>query len=245
MVRSNTTTRRCRVKLNPVTFQRSVRQTIVDIYGSKPGQRPYSLDNTAMTSLRGAAEEFLENMWDQVKDIARRDNRTTVVRKDFEEWKSVNNFGSQRPQKRRRSLLKMFESEEEKKTRVRRCYHRCVQSSEKDPLLMTVHQPFFQQLKDGEKTVESRPYYPGYRSYSAGDYIMFQSGSEVLCLRIEQKHVYPDFETMLRNEDVRECLPDHVGDCLDAVDTYHSFRNGSYERLSEKYGVVSFRLSYD
>ena len=57
--------------------------------------------------------------------------------------------------------------------------------------------------------------------------------------------MYTDFETMLRNEDVRECLPDHVGDCLDAVDTYHSFRNGSYQRLAEKYGVVSFRLSYD
>ena len=186
MVRSNTTTRRCRVKLNPVTFQRSVRQTIVDIYGSKPGQRTYSLDNTAMTSLRGAAEEFLENMWNQVKDIARRNNRSTVVRSDFEEWKSGSNFETTRPQKRGRSLVQMFESEEKKKTRVRRCYHRCVQSS-KEPLLMSVHQPFFQQLKDGEKTVESRPYFPGYRSYSVGDYIMFQSGSEVLCLRIVLK----------------------------------------------------------
>ena len=123
MVRSNTTTRRCRVKLNPVTFQRSVRQTIVEIYGSKPGQRPYSLDNTAMTSLRSAAEEFLETMWDQVKDIARRHNRSTVVGKDFEEWKSVNNFKTERPQKRRRSLVQMLESQEEKKNRVRRCYY--------------------------------------------------------------------------------------------------------------------------
>ena len=243
MVRTSPNTRRCRVRLNPLTFQRSVRQTVVELYGSKPyGQRPYSFESTAVTSLREAAEEFLEKMWDQVKDITRHNNRSTVVGKDFEDWKRANNFI--RPQKRR-SLLKMLESEEEKNKRVRRCYRSCVKSSDKDPLFMTVHQTFFQQLKDGEKTVESRPYYPSYRSYSVGDYIMFQTGTEILCLRIEQKHVYPDFKTMLRNEDVRECLPDHVGDLLDAEKTYHSFRNGSYERLAEKYGVVSFRLSYD
>ena len=145
MVRSNTTRHRCRVRLNPQTFQRFVRQTIVELYGSKPGQRPYNFDNTAMTSLLGAAEEFLENMWDQVKDIARHQNRSTVLIQDFDKWKSVNNFQGKCLQKRRRSLVKMFESEEDKRQRARRSYN-SVQTSGKDPLLISVQQPLFQQL---------------------------------------------------------------------------------------------------
>ena len=115
MVRSKSTTkstRGCRVRLDPNTFQRLVVEIIVGVYGSTP-VRPlaYGIDDEALCTLREASQGFLENMWEQVKTISRQQNRVTVVRKDFDRWKHVNQFKLKykRPTKGGRSLCDMFE----------------------------------------------------------------------------------------------------------------------------------------
>ena len=71
--RKNKTPRRrtVSVKLNMLTFQDMVKDVVRDIYGTGPyGQLRYHFQSTALLSLQEGAESFLEDMFEQLKDIA-------------------------------------------------------------------------------------------------------------------------------------------------------------------------------
>ena len=257
MVRTKSTEksgRRCRVRLKPDTFQRTVVETIINLYGPGTyGGVRYGINNKALETLRDASEKFLEDMWDQVKEIAFQDNHSVVIRKDFETWKNKTAFQRNSSKCTVQSLCKLFESVKKSKRVRLTCVKRGrvrdygTELSGKDPLVISVQEPHYSQLKNGDKTVDSRPYYPSYRRSSTGDMIMFRhyQSRDSFCVRIDQIGEYPDFYTMLRKETITNCLPDHdIGDFRGAVRTYHSFRNGSYKSLAEKYGVVAFRVSH-
>ena len=111
--------------------------------------------------------------------------------------------------------------------------------------VIDVQEPYYGQLKCGDKVVEGRPNYPSYHNLRRGHQIEFRNpvSGDSFVVRITSKNVYTDFDTMLRTETVQDCLPDHdPWDVPRAVNTYHSFRGGLYKNLAERFGVLSFRF---
>ena len=142
-----------------------------------------------------------------------------------------------------------------KKTRTHRYRPKVVniQDLRKQPEEVPPHRviyvtsPFFEQMECGEKTVESRPNYPCLRDVTPGTLVEFSnrsSGTSFLT-KITSRRVHRDFQTMLRKETIQACLPDHdPTDLQRAVNTYHSFRHGTYKFIARKHGVVSFRFTH-
>ena len=114
------------------------------------------------------------------------------------------------------------------------------------PRVIHVQDPFYDQLLLGEKLVEARPYYPSFKDLLPGELVEFShrsSGSSFL-VRITRKRIFRAFHTMLRSEGIRSCLPHHDPDDLQrAVNTYRSFRNGTYKLFEKKYGVMALRFT--
>ena len=98
------------MKLNMLTFQRMVRDVVMDLFGpDKYGRTRYCFQSPALMSLQEGSESFLENMWEQLKDIAVIGGRTTIELRDVLLWKRTTDF-KQRHLKRGLSLCKVFES---------------------------------------------------------------------------------------------------------------------------------------
>ena len=121
------------------------------------------------------------------------------------------------------------------------------QPEEVPPRVIYVTSPFYEQMERGEKTVEARPNYPCLRDVTPGTLVEFSnrsSGTSFLT-KITSRRVHRDFQTMLRKETIQACLPDHdPTDLQRAVNTYHSFRHGTYKFIARKHGVVSFRFTH-
>ena len=117
---------------------------------------------------------------------------------------------------------------------------------EDTPRVIYVRSPFYEQMEFCEKTVEARPNYPSLRDVVPGTVVEFKnrlSGSSFLA-RIKSRRVHHDFATMLKKETISACLPHHDPEDLQgAVNTYHSFRHGTYKFITRKHGVVSFRFT--
>ena len=116
------------------------------------------------------------------------------------------------------------------------------------PRVIYVTSRFYKQIECGDKTVESRPNYPCLQDVLPGTVVVeFRNrslGSSFL-VRITSRRVHRDFATMLRKETIQACLPDHDPEDLQrAVNTYHSFRHGTYKFIVRKHGVVSFRFTH-
>ena len=128
MVRTKVSTkirRRCRVRLNPDSFQRTVVETIINLYGQGIyGGLRYGINNEVLDKLREVSEKFLENMWDRVKNITLQDNRSVVLKKDFETWKSETGFQRNTSKCSVRSLCKLFESVKNSKRNRLTCVKR-------------------------------------------------------------------------------------------------------------------------
>ena len=115
------------------------------------------------------------------------------------------------------------------------------------PRVIHVQSPFYDQLLLGEKLVEARPYYPSFQDLLPGQLVEFShrySGSSFV-VRITRKRIHRNFAVMLRQEGIRSCLPHHDPDDLQrAVNTYRSFRNGTYKLFERKYGVMALRFTH-
>ena len=113
------------------------------------------------------------------------------------------------------------------------------------PRVIYVQNPYFEQMERGDKKVEARPNYPCLRDLVPGTLVKFEnrySGRSFLGT-ITTRRVHRNFQTMLRQESIKDCLPDRDPDDLQrAVNIYHSFRNGTYKYIVRKHGVVSFRF---
>ena len=115
------------------------------------------------------------------------------------------------------------------------------------PRVVYVQSPFYEQMENGEKTVESRPNYPCLRDLVPGTLVEFSNrfSGESFLAKITSRRISRDFATMLRKETIQSCLPDHDPEDLQrAVNTYHSFRNGTYKFIARKHGVVSLRFTH-
>ena len=110
-----------------------------------------------------------------------------------------------------------------------------------------VQSPFYEQLENGTKTVEARPNYPCFQDIVPGTIVEFTNrhSDTSFTVKITSRRVHRNFHTMLRKETIQACLPDHDPEDLQrAVNTYHSFRHGTYKYIARKHGVVSFRFTH-
>ena len=88
MVRTKTTSRRrVNINLNPVTFEKMVKKII-----SKSGE--YGIKDEVIFKLKICSECFLEDFWEEVKDIAVLAGRSSsnIELRDVVLWKRKNNF---------------------------------------------------------------------------------------------------------------------------------------------------------
>ena len=105
MVRSKTRSRRrVNINLNPVTFEKMLKE-IISKYGD------YGIKNEVIFKLKICSECFLEDFWEEVKDIAVRSGRSSsnIELRDVLLWKRKNNFKLIR-KNRCVSLCKLFGS---------------------------------------------------------------------------------------------------------------------------------------
>ena len=88
MVRSKTTSRRrVNINLNPVSFKKMLKE-IISKYGD------YGIKDEVIFKLKICTECFLEDFWEDVKDIAVRSGRSSsnIELRDVVLWKRTNNF---------------------------------------------------------------------------------------------------------------------------------------------------------
>ena len=84
--------------------------------------------------------------------------------------------------------------------------------------------------------------YSAYERIKAGDALVFSWKHRLVMKKVVQVIEYSDFESMLRHEGVRACLP-HLkdDDFTAALRVYHSFPD--YKTKAKHYGVVAFKLA--
>ena len=85
----SSTKRRMKCKLNPLTFKKMVTQCLQDIYGE---DHRYHFQQPGLNRLQEAAEQYVEVMWNGIRDITRYRGRPRVLPRDVREWKRVSSF---------------------------------------------------------------------------------------------------------------------------------------------------------
>ena len=98
------------VKINDIQFQQMVKQVVKDIYGvTMTGGTHYCFQSDALRTLQDAAESFLEDFWNQIRDIANHAGRERMIPSDVDVWYRTTNFKVKHP-KSSMSLCSLFNS---------------------------------------------------------------------------------------------------------------------------------------
>ena len=63
---------------------------MVKVYGQNIGG--YSFESTAKQSLKEASDSFIQNMWTQIKQIAKDSGKLEIDKSSVEEWKRGTGF---------------------------------------------------------------------------------------------------------------------------------------------------------
>ena len=99
--------KRVTITLNPLIVNKMVQDILIKLYGTRTtyyGKRFY-FDDTAFNSLQEAAERFLENMWEQLRQLSHDD----VVTVDHVQlWKRETDFKPRFKKKNTLSLCQIF-----------------------------------------------------------------------------------------------------------------------------------------
>ncbi|KAK3031885.1 hypothetical protein RJ639_035195 [Escallonia herrerae] len=98
-----------------------------------------------------------------------------------------------------------------------------------------VQEPFFTQLKDGQKTVEGRCALGDYTRIGSRSLILF---NKCLVLQVQDVHWYATFHEMLEAESLVKVLPG-VGTIEEGVQVYRKFYSEDKERSN---GVLAFYM---
>ena len=81
--------KRVTIKLNSLVFNKMVMEIVDKVYGNTPYGQRFWFHDTALESLQEAAERFLENMWDHLRQLS--DNNVVTVG-HMHLWKLQTNF---------------------------------------------------------------------------------------------------------------------------------------------------------
>ena len=96
--------KRVSIKLNTLIVDNMVQDIMDKLHGSSSHGRCYGFEDTALKSLQEAAERFLENMWEQLREIS---NDNVVTIQHVHTWKRTTDF-KPRFKKNNLSLCKIF-----------------------------------------------------------------------------------------------------------------------------------------
>ena len=96
--------KRVTIKLNSLVVNKMVQDIMNKLYGTTSYGRSYSFDDTALNSLQEAAERFLENMWEQLRQLS--DNNVVRIQ-HIRLWKRETDF-KPRFKENNLSLCKIF-----------------------------------------------------------------------------------------------------------------------------------------
>ena len=96
--------KRVTIKLNKLIVNKMIRDITNELYGNTSYGLSYRFEDAALNSLREAAERFLENMWEQLREIS---NDNVVTIQHVHTWKRTTDF-KPRFKKNNLSLCKIF-----------------------------------------------------------------------------------------------------------------------------------------
>lgn len=102
-------------------------------------------------------------------------------------------------------------------------------------LNITIQEPYFSQIKNGQKTIEGRMSSKKYREIKKGDRILINKRLPAL---VEEVKIFSSFEKMFDHYGLEKCLPE-VKSTEEGLKVYESF----YKNEDViKYGVIAFKF---
>jgi ASC-1-like (ASCH) protein len=102
-----------------------------------------------------------------------------------------------------------------------------------------VDKTFFEVLKSGEKTIETRAATNKYRKIKKGDILKFTCGNEFLEKKVDKVTLFKNIDSLIERLDLKKIMP-QVSSVKEAKEIWRSFHN--YEEEIKKYGITAFEL---
>lgn len=97
----------------------------------------------------------------------------------------------------------------------------------------------FEQIKNREKTVETRAATEKYRNIKQGDTLLCVCGSKKLEKVVKKTTVFKSIPELLKHHDIKSIMPD-ISTVEEATKQYYSFPG--YREKIEKFGIAAFEL---
>ena len=107
-------------------------------------------------------------------------------------------------------------------------------------LELHVQQPYFDQIRSGQKTVEGRLMSAKNGLLAPGSCIVFKNGNQSFRATVTKSERFSSFLSMLSAVQFKSCIPD-AADIRSAVEVYHSFPGYAEKELSQ--GVVGYYVT--
>jgi len=98
---------------------------------------------------------------------------------------------------------------------------------------------FFEAIKLGKKTIETRVATKKYRKIKQGDILEFTCGRNRLVKRVAEAHLFKDIDTLVETLGLKKIMP-QVFSLKEAKEIWQSFPK--YREKIKKYGLVAFEL---
>ena len=98
---------------------------------------------------------------------------------------------------------------------------------------------FFNAIRDGRKTVETRAATPQYRRIKRGDRLIFQCGKRKIEKKVKEIYLFKNIDELLDRLDLESIMPD-ISSKGEAKKVWYSFPG--YREKIAKYGLVALVL---
>ena len=102
-----------------------------------------------------------------------------------------------------------------------------------------VDRSFFEVIRSGEKTIETRAATNKFRKIKQGDMLKFTCGKDYLTKKIVKTHLFKDIDSLLGTLRLKKIMP-WVSSPDKAKEIWQSFPN--YEEKIKNYGIIAFEL---
>jgi len=102
-----------------------------------------------------------------------------------------------------------------------------------------VDRNFFEAIKSGIKTIETRAATDKFRKIERGDILKFTCGKDYLTKKVAKKYLFKDIDSLLKTLKLKKIMP-WVSSPDKAKKIWQSFPN--YEEKIKNYGIIAFEL---
>lgn len=98
---------------------------------------------------------------------------------------------------------------------------------------------FFDLIKDGIKTIETRAAVAKYKKIEKSDILVFTCGNSTVEKRVMEKYWFSSIDEMIKHLDIKKIMP-HLNTEDEAVRVWHNFPD--YKSKIAKYGLMAWEL---